>query len=119
MVAHREISMAVKSTLLDQIVERILRVEHPERIILFGSQARGNARPGSDYDLLVVQESDKPRYSRSARLYTALADLPVEVSVVVYTPQEIAEWSAVPVAFVTTAVREGRVLYEKHGSYAQ
>ena len=46
-------------------------------------------------------------------MYVALADLPVEVDVVVYTPSEIREWSAVPQAFVTTAMREGRVLYER------
>lgn len=107
--------MAAQSRLLDAIVERILRTERPDKIILFGSRARGDARPGSDYDLLVVQESRQPRYKRSAHLYTALADLPVEVDVMVYTPQEIAEWSEVPAAFVTTAIHEGKVLYEKQG----
>lgn len=105
--------MAVQSKLLNAIVERILRTEHPDKIILFGSRARGDARPGSDYDLLVVQESSQPRYKRAAHLYTALADLPVEVDVMVYTPQEVEEWSAVPAAFVTTAIHEGEVLYEK------
>jgi len=46
-------------------------------------------------------------------LYTRLADVSAEVDILVYTPEEIAEWSAVPQAFVTTAVREGKVLYER------
>jgi len=100
---------------LDEIVRRVVETEQPERVILFGSRARQTARPGSDYDLLVVKESDQPRYRRSAKLYTKLADVAAEVDILVYTPQEILDWSAVPQAFVTTAVREGKVLYERQG----
>lgn len=98
--------------LLDEIVTRIRKASRPRRIILFGSRARGEARPGSDYDILIIQESEEPRYRRAIPLYSALADVPAEVEVCVYTPHEVWEWSAVPQAFVTTAVREGRLLYE-------
>ena len=96
-----------------EIVRRIVRLVSPLKVILFGSRARGDARPDSDFDLLVVRDSDKPRPERSAPIYTALADLPAEVEVMVYTPAEIKEWEQVPEAFVTTAIREGRVLYER------
>ena len=99
--------------LLDRIVARIRRVLQPERIVLFGSRARGDARPDSDFDVLVIQDSDKPRYRRACAAYTALADLPIEVEVMVYTPAEVHDWSQVPRAFVTTALREGKVLYER------
>jgi len=99
--------------ILTEIVARIQCAAQPDRVILFGSRARGTARPESDLDLLVIQDSDQPRYRRSAPYYTLLADLPVEVEVMVYTPQEVEEWSSVPEAFVTTALREGRVLYER------
>jgi predicted nucleotidyltransferase len=99
--------------LLAEMVERIRRSVDPDRIVLFGSRARGNARPDSDYDLLVVRESSEPRYRRSASLYRDLASLPVEVDIVVYTPGEVAEWRQVPQAFVSTAIREGKVLYER------
>ena len=99
--------------LISQIVDRIRAVAEPQRIVLFGSRARGDARHLSDYDLLVVQESSLPRYKRSGALYAALADLPAEVDVLVYTPAEIEDWSAVPMAFVTTALREGRSIYER------
>lgn len=101
--------------LLQEIVERIRSAGQPERIILFGSRARGQAHPHSDYDLLVIQESEQPRYRRAAPLYAALADLPAEVDVMVYTPGEVHEWSAVPQAFVTTAVGQGKLLYERKG----
>ena len=98
--------------LLREMVERIRRTARPEKIILFGSRARREARPDSDFDLLIIKQSRRPRYKRSADIYAALADLPAEVEVMVYTPAEVHEWSGVTQAFVTTAVREGRVLYE-------
>ena len=99
--------------LLNEMVRRIREAADPERIILFGSRARGDAREDSDFDLLVVRESDEPRYRRSATLFSRLSDLPVEVEVVVYTPDEIAQWRNVPQAFITRAVRDGKVLYER------
>jgi predicted nucleotidyltransferase len=101
--------------IIRDIVRRIVDTAQPERVILFGSQARGDARPNSDFDVLVIKPSDEPRYRRSIPLYVALADLPVEVEVMVYTPEEVDEWSQVPLAFVTTAVREGTTIYERHG----
>jgi predicted nucleotidyltransferase len=101
--------------ILHAMIERIEEIARPERVILFGSRARGEARSNSDYDLLVIAESDEPRYRRSAALYAALASVPVEADLLVYTPAEVEEWSAVPQAFVTTAIREGQVLYERSG----
>jgi predicted nucleotidyltransferase len=102
------------SELFAEIVRRILSVADPRKIVLFGSRARGEHRPDSDIDLLVIQDSPLPRHRRSIPLYAALADLPIDVDteVVVYTPAEVSEWRNAGAAFVTTALREGRVLYE-------
>jgi uncharacterized protein len=94
------------------IVAGIQRRINPERIILFGSRARGRARENSDFDILIVANSDEPRYRRSVPIYAELANLPVEIDAVVYTPEEIAEWSNVSESLVSTALREGVVLYE-------
>jgi len=101
--------------LVTDIVRRIVETAQPEKIILFGSRARGDARPDSDFDILVIKESEEPRYRRSVPLYVALADLPAEVEVMVYTPDEVEEWRQVPQAFITTAVREGTTIYERPG----
>lgn len=103
----------LQQQILSEIVSRIRSKINPDQIVLFGSQASGTARNNSDFDVLVINKSDQPRYRRSATLYSALANLPIEVDVVVYTPEEVEEWSEVPEAFVSTALREGKVLYEE------
>jgi predicted nucleotidyltransferase len=104
---------SLNDDLVRGIVQRIVDTAQPEKVILFGSQARGDARVNSDFDVLAIKHSDEPRYRRSVPLYVALADLPVEVEVMVYTPEEVEEWSEVPQAFVTTALREGTTIYER------
>ncbi len=101
--------------LVRDIVRRIVQTTQPEKIILFGSRARGHARSDSDFDLLVIKDSDEPGYRRDAPLYLVLAGMNAPVDLMVYTPEEVREWSAVPQAFVTTAIREGKVLYERKG----
>jgi predicted nucleotidyltransferase len=99
--------------LLARIVERILSVGSPRLIVLFGSQARGDARPDSDLDLLIVEDSPVPRYKRAAPYLRALTGVFPAKDLVVWTPGEIAEWSNVPNAFASTALREGRMLYAR------
>jgi len=105
----------IDDRLREVIVSRIVSVAQPEKIILFGSRARGTAHPDSDIDLLVIARSDQPRYRRAAPIYGALSDILAPMDILVYSPQEVEEWTGVPQAFVTTAVRQGLVLYEKQG----
>jgi predicted nucleotidyltransferase len=97
---------------LQEIVRRLLAVGNPQKIILFGSRARGDARPDSDYDLLLVEPSSLPRHRRAARYRRALIGLAPGKDILMWTPEEVVEWSEVPNAFITAALKEGIVLYE-------
>ena len=103
----------VTAEILEEAVRRILAAGSPLKIVLFGSRARGEAGPGSDLDLLIVEESHLPRYKRAARYLRALVGVFPAKDVVVWTPEEIEAWSRVPNAFVTTALREGKTLYAR------
>jgi len=103
----------VTDELLREAVRRIVQAGNPIKIVLFGSRGRGDARPESDLDLLIIEESNLPRYKRSPPYYRALVGLFPSKDIVVWTPEEAAEWANVAAAFITTALREGRVLYER------
>jgi HEPN domain-containing protein/predicted nucleotidyltransferase len=96
---------------LEQTVRQLLSVGSPEKIIVFGSRARGDARSFSDLDLLVI-DPDASRENWN-RYYRALQFLEVDLDLVVRTPQEVDSWRNVPAHFLTTVLREGRVLYDR------
>lgn len=102
----------VTDELLAEVVRRIRSVGSPKKIVLFGSHARGDAKPESDLDLLIIEDSPLPRHQRAEPYYRVLVGLHPEKDILVWSPAEAHDWSAVPNAFVTTALREGRVLYE-------
>lgn len=106
----------VDDNLLREIRDRIIKAIKPERIILFGSYAYGTPKGESDLDILVIMDSDLPRYRRSRSIYRCLAGLLIPKDVLVYTPEEIEEWSEVPQAFITNVIRKGKVIYEKEQS---
>jgi uncharacterized protein len=83
--------------------------------VVFGSRARGDSRPDGGLDLLIIEDSDLPRYQRSQRNYHAPAGLFPSQDSLVYPHNEVKEWSDVPDAFGTTALREGTVLYGNPG----
>jgi len=111
------ITPSVSDDLLAQMAQVIVREVKPERIILFGSHARGEARPDSDVDLLVIEREDfgkqRSRRREASLLWRALARFPVPKDIVVYSQAEAAAWKDSPGHLVARALREGRVLYER------
>lgn len=99
-------------SILAEITDRIVREFRPVRIVLFGSRARGNARPDSDFDLLVVlpECDDKRRVRRD--IYDALEDIKVSKDIVVTTPDEIARSGNLIGTVLRPALQEGVVLYD-------
>jgi predicted nucleotidyltransferase len=98
---------------LAEIVRRLVETVNPDRIVLFGSRARGDSRLDSDLDLLIVKDSVEPRHRRAIPAYRALRGLGVPKDIVWYTPEELAEWAGVVNHLAWRALNEGRVLYEK------
>ena len=100
---------------LQEMVDIIVREADPETIILFGSHARGDARPDSDVDLLIVEKepftAGKSRRKESGRLYLALMDLPGPKDLLLYSRDEFDYWKESAGHVVGRAAREGRVLY--------
>jgi predicted nucleotidyltransferase len=104
----------VDDNLINEIIDRIVSSVDPERIVLFGSYAYGQPKKNSDLDILVIMNSKLPRYKRSVPIYNALAGLLIPKDIVVYAPEEIEEWEDVPQAFISTIIKNGKVIYEKN-----
>lgn len=97
---------------LAEIVRRLVAALHPERIYLFGSRARGDAQPDSDYDLLVVvPASNLDRYQRDLLAFDALCGVGVSKDVLVYTREEFEFRSKAASSLPATVLREGKLLY--------
>lgn len=96
-----------------KLIQRINVAGNPVKVVLFGSRARGDHQPDSDLDLLIIEKSDVPRIKRSRKYRKALKGFFPAKDIVVWTPEEVDEWKNVPNAFITTILREGKVLYEK------
>src|SRR5436190_10166263 len=75
---------------IDRMVKRIVRKFAPEKIILFGSQARGDAGPDSDIDLLVVMSVEGSVREKRLEIRGALHGVPVPIDVIVTTPEDFA-----------------------------
>lgn len=97
---------------LSIIVEKLIQTFHPEAVYLFGSKARGNSGPDSDYDLMViVSHSSEPGYRRAVQAHEALGAMSMAVDVVVVTRDEFERKKTVIGTLPETVVYEGQELY--------
>ena len=96
---------------LDDIIRRIVEVAQPEKIILFGSAARGEMTRHSDVDLLIIKEGTHRR-SLAGRIYENLYGVGAAVDVVVVTPADVERYKDSHALIIKSALREGRAVYE-------
>jgi predicted nucleotidyltransferase len=103
--------MAVDQEILDEIVRRIVEVAQPDRIILFGSAARGAMGPDSDLDLLVVKSKVPHRRRLAQAIHRRLFGVGVPVDILVVTPDDILAFRDKVGTIIGPALQEGKELY--------
>lgn len=97
---------------LAEVVRRLVDAYRPERIYLFGSQARGDVGPDSDYDLLVVVRDDAPpERGRSRLAYDVLWETGLAADVLVCRRATFERQASVVASLPAAILREGKLVY--------
>jgi predicted nucleotidyltransferase len=102
---------AANQETLAEIIRRVVEVAQPERIILFGSAARGEMGPNSDVDLLVVKRGKFDQIRLTGDIYVSLHGVGQAVDVVVVTPEQVERYRNTHWMVIAPALREGREVY--------
>ncbi|NSL86283.1 nucleotidyltransferase domain-containing protein [Chitinophaga sp. Mgbs1] len=97
------------SSLVSIIVDRL----QPEKVIIFGSYAKGVATPKSDLDIFVIQRTSLPAYARRQQLQPLIINHAVKVDVHIYSPEETAAYAGEPFSFVHSVLKTGYVAYSR------
>lgn len=103
---------------LDDVVRRLVDRYKPDRIILFGSRARDGGHQDSDFDLVIIKETDARPIDRRAEVERLLADRRVPLDLLVYTPAELRTLHALGSSFIEELMETGRVLYMRKATEA-
>lgn len=101
----------VAKDILDEIIRRVVEVARPERIILFGSAARGKMGPNSDVDLLVIKRGKFDRSRLAGDVYMNLHGVGQAVDVILVTPEQVEKYRNTHCLIIAPALREGREIY--------
>lgn len=113
-MAAKFVAPTAANPVLQEIVRRLVETYQPEKIYLFGSAARGEATPDSDYDVLVIVPDGTPKAKRSSgRAYRALHGVDVPVDVLVWRRTYFTERLSWESTLPATVAREGRLLYAR------
>ena len=96
---------------LNEIIRRIVATAQPEKIILFGSAARGDMGPHSDVDLLIVKEGANA-LDTTLQIYRNLYGVDAAVDAVVVSPRDVERYKESHALVIKPALKEGRVVYE-------
>ena len=101
---------AIAQDKLDLIIRRIVEVAKPDKIILFGSAARGAMGPNSDVDLLVIKAGAN-RLDLMAQIYRNLHGVGEPVDAIVATPEDLERYRNSHALVFAPALKEGKVVY--------
>ena len=95
------------------VVAKIVSGYNPDKIILFGSYATGKPTEDSDLDLMVIKASELPRPQRTVQVRKMLYGAMIPIDLIVYTPDEIAEFAGRRFSFVYEVLNTGKTIYER------
>ncbi len=98
---------------IQRMVNRIVKEFQPERVILFGSHARGEGGPDSDVDLLIVMPVEGSKRDKAIEIGVALHDVRIPKDIIVTTPEEFEWRKEIAGTIERPAVMEGMTLYAK------
>ena len=111
-------AVRIDDAVLRRMTAAIVEAADPEQVILFGSRARGDARPDSDVDLVVIEAEPfgpgRDRRAEAVRLRRALSGIRAAIDILVYSRDEVEYWRDSLNNVLARALREGKVLYERH-----
>ena len=96
---------------LREIIRRVVKVAQPERIILFGSAARGEMGPNSDVDLLVVKPGKFHQGHLTGEIYMNLHGVGLPVDIILVTPEQVEKYAQTHFLVIAPALQEGREVY--------
>ncbi len=102
---------SVNQEVLEDIVRRVVETAQPEKIILFGSAARGEMGPNSDVDLLVVKRGKFDQGRLTEDIYQSLYGVGQPVDVIIVTPEQVEQYRETHWLVIAPALREGREVY--------
>jgi predicted nucleotidyltransferase len=98
---------------LKKAIEIIVQVAEPDRIILFGSQVRGDNREESDYDLLVLKRGLEKRRTLTQQIYLNFKEVGAPIDVIVADLDTYEQLKTDPYLIYSEAAKNGRTVYEK------
>ncbi|MCS6897579.1 MAG: nucleotidyltransferase domain-containing protein [Nitrospira sp.] len=113
MMASPGLSTTTVQDAIAEMVRRIVSQFNPDKIILFGSHARGQAGPDSDVDLLVVMPVEGSRRRKATEIDGTLADRTIPLDLIVVTPEEFEQARDQIGSVLRPAALEGLVLYDR------
>ncbi|MGD8405801.1 MAG: nucleotidyltransferase domain-containing protein [Anaerolineales bacterium] len=96
---------------IDEVVRQIAEKFHPQKIILFGSYARGEPRPESDVDMLVIMDTPLKESQQSLEIRRHLGVM-FGLDLIVYTPKRLEERVKMGDWFLRDVMEEGKVVYD-------
>jgi predicted nucleotidyltransferase len=109
--------VSVSDKILQNIVSDILKEANAEKIILFGSYARGEENENSDLDILIIEKEpftkERSRRKEIHKIRQALSKYRIPKDILIYDKNEFENWKDSINHIIAQSIKEGRILYER------